>query len=123
MNKNNFITLEQVELKELEEQIRLSFLERKLYKGSAEVINAIVERRPISKVYLVGSLDPWYETTITKCLIETQTPLQVVRLDKKYQRLVYDIIKDLELKPKLESKIEKKRTASRRFFLTRAFAI
>lgn len=123
MTKTSFITLTEEQETVLSEQIKCSFINRTLYKGSAEVVNAIIDRRPITTVYLVGSLDPWYESSITKSLVQTENSVSLIRLDKKYQRLVYDIIKDLELKPKVESKIRQERGKSRRFFLTRAFAI
>ena len=113
----NKIILKDEQLKILEDQIKKKFLDRSLYKGVAEVINAIIERKSITKVYLVGQLDPWYESSITKSLIQTELEIDLVRIDKKYQRLVYDVIKDLEL-PKAKERIK-----SRRFFLTRAFAL
>lgn len=123
MTQTSFITLTEEQQLVLAEQIKDSFINRSLYKGSAEVVNAIIDRRPISAVYLVGSLDSWYESAITKSLIQTENSVSLIRLDKKYQRLVYDLIKDLELKPKVDSKIRQERVKSRRFFLTRAFAI
>ena len=103
-------------LPELESRILEKFKNKQLYKGVAEVIKAIDQRREISEVYLVGELDPWYEASITKALLETEKKVTLHRIPGKYKRLIYDVIKDVNLK-------KEERLKSRRFFLTRAFAL
>lgn len=107
----NSISEEQLDL--LKEKIKSSFLNRSLFKGAAQVIKAIEERVPISKVYLVGPLDKHYEKAILACIKDCETKLQLYWLDKIHTRLVYDVIKDLNTRG----------NKSRRFFLCRAFAI
>lgn len=103
-------------LESLKERIRTSFLNKKLNKGVAQVVHSIDERKQISQIYLVGTLDFWYENSILKALKETEQTITVYRIPVKLRRLVYDVIKDLDIN-------DKKRTKSRRFFLCRAFAL
>ena len=105
-----------IDLSQLEHRIVDKFKNKGLYKGVAEVIKAIDQRRDISEVYLVGELDPWYEASVTKALLETGKRVSLHRLPGRYKRLIYDVIKDVNLG-------KDPRVKSRRFFLTRAFAL
>jgi len=101
----------------LREEIKESFLKRRLAKGFTQVLNAIVLHKNL-KIYLAGPLDPVFQRKLDDTLGHIQNPLnEVIVLDKTYKRLVYDCIKDIANPNK------KTATKPKRYFNTRVFAI
>jgi hypothetical protein len=116
----NILQLDQnsMDIQQIKQSIRSCFINRKLHKGLSEVVNAIAYHSPLEHIYLVGVLDAWCESAIKNAILETKrTDIKIYRLDKKHRTLVYDVIKDLNIKDN-----EKERKNSRRFFLCRTFA-
>ena len=112
------VSLTVEELEKLKGKIELRFKNRQLYKGVAEVIKAVDERRPMQELYVVGQLDPWYANALDACLSQTKMDekLKIFKLPGNLRRLVYDAIKNVSFNEEI-------RARPRRFFLCRAFAI
>ena len=106
------------QLEDLKKQIESSFKERSLYKGVSQLICSVDERKPITRIFLVGDLDSWYLQSIYDSLKDTGLiqKIPVFKIHTKWRRLIYDVIKDINLK-------NVPRTESRRFFLCRAFSL
>lgn len=102
----------------LKNQIKEAFEAKFLYKGSAEVVDAIDNRKQISNVFLVESADPTYKESLYNVLKATEADLEVIILDKNSKDLVYKTIKDLDHNPEKKSI----RTKSRTYFKTFMFA-
>ena len=115
--EQTYSSLDTVQLNKLSQDIRAKFEQKKLYKGASEVVTALKERKNLTHIYLVGPLDPWYKEGIVKSYKALEdSNIKLTWIEGKYKRLVYDSIKDVNLKPI-------KREKSRRFFLCRAFAL
>ena len=102
--------------KELLQPIRDSFSKGKLYKGVAEVLNAISLHKNL-KIYVCGALDVPYENALNQVLTKISNPSnELIFLNKVNRKLVYQAIAN-------ESPDGKVRKGPRRFFNTRLFAL
>ena len=100
---------------QLQDQIRIAFRQDRLYKGYTQVVNAISLYKNLD-VYVCGQLDRQYKSGLDKVMALVDNPMVVVNhLTNGQRRLVYDAIAH-ESKGKI-------RTAPRRYFNTRVFAI